>query len=251
MRRFKWSLFFILLMASPLLVMADVEVVDASSSAQSGWVSSSGGVSGDDLKNQIANFQQQVGSLNDKLQQLTQSLNNMQTIIQAQGQEIQQLQSPQNVQPQQPVSQPVTQATVSTSGTEAIPSDQEKNIYDQAMDQIQNRQYSDAITTMKNYLGKYSSTGYYVASVHYWLGQLYAIAGMNDQARAELIVVVNNYPQSEKAPDALLKLGQIANDSTAYSQAKQYWQQIMDQYPNSAAARVAEGQLQKLKQANL
>jgi tol-pal system protein YbgF len=250
MKCLKGSLFFIAFMASPFLAVADVPapVVDATS-VQTGWVApSSGGQSkGGDSASQVSVLQNQMDSLK-------QSLSDIKLLLQAQGQEIQQLESQQK-ELFQKTTQPVSSSPVVQATSGAVPEEQvsapEKSLYDQAITQIQNKQYSDAIATMKTYLGKYSTTGHYVANAHYWLGQLYAVAGMNDKAREELIVVVNNYPSSDKAPDSLLKLGQIASDNNEISQAKQYWQQIMDQYANSAAARTAAVQLQKLQPSNL
>lgn len=258
MKYSKASLFFVVFMTSPFLAMADAPapVVDATS-IQTGWVAPSSGVQmkGGDIASQVAALQGQVDYLNqlnvgEKLQQIKQSLSDIQLLLQAQGQEIQQLDAEQKELFQKTAqaapSSPVVQATSGVAAEEQV-SAPEKSLYDQAIAQIQNKQYSDAIASMKAYLGKYSTTGHYVANAHYWLGQLYAVAGMNDKAREELIAVVNDYPKSDKAPDSLLKLGQIASDNNESSQAKQYWQQIMDQYANSAAARAAAVELQKLQ----
>ena len=50
---------------------------------------------------------------------------------------------------------------------EELPSDEV--FYQKAIDQMSNKQYSEAQTTFQQYLQKYPK-GHYLANVHYWLG---------------------------------------------------------------------------------
>jgi tol-pal system protein YbgF len=117
--------------------------------------------------------------------------------------------------------------------------DEEVKAYEAAFQLIKTKQYGQAIFGFENYLKQYPG-GQYVVNAHYWLGELFMISGDVKQSKREFEVVVNKYNQSEKVPDALLKLGMIANDQLDFSEAKKQWQTLVKKFPNSSAAHIAK-----------
>jgi len=258
-------IFLAIFLTLPLLTFADIPVEDASNN---------GAVQTQDVNmpqptdenSQLSQLQQQVQylrqlNIDQKIQQLQQSVQDLRGLIEVQGHELDQLQKQQRDQfsdldarigalednKSSAASQP-TSVAAPVNIPQQTASGKELDSYQSAFKLIQNKQYSDAINSLKNYLQQYPQGGY-VSNVHYWLGEVYAISGDNDQAISELNNVVKNYPQSTKAPDALLKLGSLAYDQSNYDQAKQSWNQLIKQYPNSVAARVANQHLQQLQQS--
>ena len=138
-----------------------------------------------------------------------------------------------------PTAVPVSNMTVSQ---------QEMEAYEAAFGQIKQKKYSDAIQSLSDYLTQYP-TGAYVANAHYWLGELYAISGASDKAISELTLVTTNFANSDKAPNAMLKLGNMAYDQNNLALAKDWWQKVQKQYSNTSAARVASTRLQQLEKA--
>ena len=62
-------------------------------------------------------------------------------------------------------------------------------------------------------------------------------------AAAQFDVVANKFSDSAKRPDALLKLGVIAEKTGDVAKAKQLFQQVINDYPNSSARKLAEARL--------
>ncbi|MCV5231961.1 tol-pal system protein YbgF, partial [Escherichia coli] len=82
----------------------------------------------------------------------------------------------------------------------------------------------------------------YSANSHYWLGQLY-FAKKQDKDAVKSFAAVVSYKDSNKRADALLKLGEIAERNNNAAQAKKYYQQVVDEYPGSASAKLAGSKL--------
>ncbi len=257
------TLFFIVF---PVLIFADVPVVTASSTNSVDRLAQ--------LERQVQYLQQL--NLPARMAKLQQTVQDLRGIIEVQGHEIQQLQvqlrnqskgqtSSQTPSVYSPAAAPVSLTPVSAmpiaahavskakpavlpKTTAVSKQDEDTQAYQAAFDLITNKQYSEAIPALQAYLKQYPDSQYDV-NAHYWLGELFALAGQNDQAVSELNTVVTNYADSNKAPDALLKLGSMSYDQSQWEQAKQYWKRIISKYPNSSSARIANTNLQKLEQA--
>lgn len=151
------------------------------------------------------------------------------------------------------ISKPLATAAASADGKSTSPNaqqmmaDAEAKQYQSAVDSIKSKKYSDAIQSLNDYLGKYPN-GQYTANAHYWLGEVYVISGSNDKAVKEYTTLVTSYPQSDKTPGAMLKLGNMADDQSKTAQAKGWWQKLVKQYPNDPAAKTAATKLQMLSQ---
>ena len=48
-----------------------------------------------------------------------------------------------------------------------------------------------------------------------------------------------SYKDSNKRADALVKLGDLSQRNNNAAQAKKYYQQVLDEYPDSASAKLA------------
>lgn len=138
--------------------------------------------------------------------------------------------------------------TLGASNAKPMASADEANNYQEAFDLIKTKQYSEAIERFQAYLKQYPH-GYYSANVYYWLGELYLLSGDASKARTQFQQVEKNYANSEKMPDALIKLASIANNQSDFNLAKNYWDRVIKNYPNSSAARIAAAQLQALEKA--
>lgn len=130
-----------------------------------------------------------------------------------------------------------------SKATTSLVDQQEVTVYQSAYQLMRDRKYTQAIKQFNDYLNNYPN-GASVVEAHYWLGELYAVAGDDDKAIKQFTLIVNQYPKSKKAPEAMLKLGSMANDQQQYTQAKSWWQKLVNQYPTTTAARIAKTQLQ-------
>ncbi len=86
----------------------------------------------------------------------------------------------------------------------------------------------------------------YSANANYWLGQLLYNKGEFTSAKEAFSTVVDRFKESNKRGDSLVKLGMIAEKTGVPSSAKSYYQRVLKEYANSAAARIAQQQLNAL-----
>jgi tol-pal system protein YbgF len=121
----------------------------------------------------------------------------------------------------------------------------EKAAYQTAVDLvIKQRDYDAALTAFETFNKDYPQS-VYSANSNYWLGQLYFTKKEDiDSAKAFAIVVSNQ--DSNKRADALVKLGEIAARNGNATAAKQYYQQVLDEYQGSASATKAGERMQAL-----
>lgn len=133
-----------------------------------------------------------------------------------------------------------TASTVRSSQTSAIPED---DAYEQAVNLIiKSKEYDKAIPALRKFIAGYPQSSY-LPNAHYWLGQLLFNQQSWQEAQVEFATVTSKFKDSSKRPDALLKLGIIAQQMGDNAMAKQYWQQVMSEYPNSSASKLAANRM--------
>ncbi|MBU0456115.1 MAG: tol-pal system protein YbgF, partial [Gammaproteobacteria bacterium] len=261
--------FLVVMMLFPLTLLAEVPVMEATPSTSSNDMSQT--TTNLDSSDQLKQVSQQVQNLQQmnlpgKIQQLEQAIQDLRGIVETQGHEIDQLKSQQkstysdldqrlsamkktsiaSVPVTNGMSQPSSQTGLQIMQPTSQTSSDETSVYRSAFVLIQKKQYTDAIASLQKYLSQYPK-GQYAGNANYWLGELYAISGQNDQATKALNTVVQDYSTSNKVPDAMLKLGSMAYDQSEWQDAQQWWQKVVNQYPNSSAAQVAKVQLKQLE----
>lgn len=123
----------------------------------------------------------------------------------------------------------------------------EKAHYQKAYDALHAKDYTQALTLFQGYLTKYP-TGQYKPNVNYWLGEIFLIGGDSAQADLAFEEVVRDFPEHQKASDALLKRGYVAYAQEQWMQANAYFNDVKVRYPGTSAARLAEARLIEMKQ---
>ena len=115
----------------------------------------------------------------------------------------------------------------------------EQTAYQNAVDLIlKKRDYAGAISAFQQFQKDYPDSTF-SPNAHYWLGQLY-FAKKQDKEAVKSFAAVVSYPKSNKRADALVKLGDISKRNDNATQATKYYQQVIDEYPSSASAKLAE-----------
>lgn len=84
----------------------------------------------------------------------------------------------------------------------------EADEYKAAYDLLRARQVDDSLVAFKNYLKKYPN-GEFSANSCYWLGEIYLLKNQLPQAREWFSKLLQDYPDSNKVPDAKFKLGKV------------------------------------------
>ncbi|XQW86304.1 tol-pal system protein YbgF [Thalassotalea piscium] len=123
----------------------------------------------------------------------------------------------------------------------------ENDAYDRAVNLVlKDKNYDQAIPEFKAFNQRFPNSSY-AANAHYWLGQLLFNKGELAQAKAEFEIVVNQFSDSTKRSDALLKLGMVEQKQNNSANAAKLYQQLMAEYPNSSAAKLAQPRLSAIK----
>jgi tol-pal system protein YbgF len=141
-------------------------------------------------------------------------------------------------------------ATAAAGGAVAAapkPGVSDKQAYQTAFDLLQARKYDEAAKSFTQFLSGYASSPL-ADNAQYWLAQSHYVQRQFNVALPEFQKVVEKYPQSSKLPDALLKVGYCQSELGNKSAARTALQQVMKQFPDTTAARLATQQLEKLSQ---
>jgi tol-pal system protein YbgF len=109
---------------------------------------------------------------------------------------------------------------------------------------LKDKDYEKAVPAFQMFLSQYPNSEL-AANAHYWLGQLLYNQQNYVEAKVQFGKVANNFSNSPKRGDSLLKLGLIEKSTGNLSAANNYFQKVVDEYPNSTPARLASQQLAK------
>jgi len=147
-------------------------------------------------------------------------------------------------------SPPPRSAAAAAGGAAAAapkPGVSDKQAYQTAFDLLQARKYDEAAKAFTQFLSGYASSPL-ADNAQYWLAQSHYVQRQFNVALPEFQKVVDKYPQSSKLADALLKVGYCQSELGNKSGARSALQQVMKQFPDTTAARLATQQLEKLSQ---
>jgi tol-pal system protein YbgF len=120
---------------------------------------------------------------------------------------------------------------------------------------LKEKKYIEAEKNYQAYIEAHP-TGEFAPSVYYTLGEIYWTEWHTEKSNTLLLEkavhafsdVANGFPHHNKAKDALLKIGLVEIEKGNYQTAAQYFKRVIDQYPQSPSAKIAELRLQKLIQ---
>jgi tol-pal system protein YbgF len=120
---------------------------------------------------------------------------------------------------------------------------------------LKQKKYTEAEKNYQAYLEAYP-TGEFAPAAYYTLGEIYWTEWHTEKSNTLLLEkavhafsdVANGFPEHIKAKDALLKIGLVEIEKGNYQTASQYFKKVIDKYPQSPSAKIAELRLQKLTQ---
>lgn len=93
----------------------------------------------------------------------------------------------------------------SATSTEGL---SEADEYKAAYDLLRQRQVDQSLVAFKGYLQKYPN-GDFAANSCYWMGEIFLLKNQLPQARDWFAKLLQDFPQSNKVPDAKFKLGKV------------------------------------------
>lgn len=122
----------------------------------------------------------------------------------------------------------------------------EQPLYKQAFDLLMQRRYDEAKQAFRAFLRQYPN-GSLAANAQYWVGEASYVTRDFATALDEFTKVVQNYPDSTKVPDSLLKIAFIQYEQKAWAEARKTLERVTEQYASSTAARLALKRLERMR----
>ena len=118
--------------------------------------------------------------------------------------------------------------------------------YDAAFGAIRGGDYVKASRGFRDFLQQYPDSNL-APNAYYWLGESYYATSNYPVALEAFQRLVSRYPQSDKAPDGLLKLGYTQLELKQNDAAKATLKSVPVKYPGSKAASLAQDRLRRLQ----
>lgn len=118
----------------------------------------------------------------------------------------------------------------------------EQQLYQLAYDSVINSDFERSVAEFNHYLDVYPQ-GRFVTNAHYWKGQAFLYLGSFDAAKDSYEIILNEYRDSSKLPDAMYGLGLAYQGLGNIPRAKQLLNEIKREFPNTGVANLADTRL--------
>jgi tol-pal system protein YbgF len=118
----------------------------------------------------------------------------------------------------------------------------EQQLYQMAYDSVINSNFERSIAEFDQYLSIYPQ-GRFVTNAHYWKGQAYLYLNRYDEARDSYEIILEQFKESAKLPDAMYGLGMAYQGLGNVPQARQLLNEIKRRFPNTGVANLADTRL--------
>jgi tol-pal system protein YbgF len=127
----------------------------------------------------------------------------------------------------------------------AAPGD-ERAAYDEAFAALRDGRYAESARRFAAFVQQYPN-GEYADNASYWLGESYYVTQNYEIALDTFRDLLDRFPQSSKAPDALLKIGYCHFELRQWHEAELALNDVVQRYPDTTVARLAQGRLRALR----
>ena len=118
----------------------------------------------------------------------------------------------------------------------------EEDYYTQGFELLKQSKYEEAALIFEQQL-KTHPQGDLADDAHYWIAEAMHVSRKLDIAKIHLKAIINDYPQSRRVPDAMLKTAYIEQGQGNQMEARILFQEIVNLHPQSDAAIAAKNQL--------
>jgi tol-pal system protein YbgF len=119
-------------------------------------------------------------------------------------------------------------------------------LYDDSFILVRKGEYESARAGFKDYL-QYCKNSDMADNAQYWIAESYYSRQQFAEAAKEFTILTEQYTDSEKRPTALYKLGRCSEELGDKSQARQYYNAVVNGYPSTSEAQLAKDKLTELK----
>lgn len=127
-----------------------------------------------------------------------------------------------------------------------IPGGSDRDNYQVALELLRGERYDQSAVSFKEFLVAFPDSPL-AANAQYWLAESYYASNDFELALADFARVIDNYPQSTKVPDALLKMGYCNYSLQRWDDARTALSRVQSDYPTTTAARLADQYLKRME----
>ena len=121
----------------------------------------------------------------------------------------------------------------------------EQQLYQMSYDSVINSNFERSIAEFDQYLSIYPE-GRFVTNAHYWKGQAYLYLNRFNEAKDSYEIILNQYEDSTKLPDAMYGLALAYQGLGNIPQARQLLNDIKRRFENTGVANLADTRLLQL-----
>ena len=122
----------------------------------------------------------------------------------------------------------------------------EQAAFDKGLAEFKAGNYSIANQSFSAFMQRYPESGY-LPQAYFWLGGTYFAQQDCAQAIPAYQTVATRFPNSQKAPEALLNIASCQLDLKDKGAARETLQQLLKKYPSSVAAGMGKERLAEIK----
>lgn len=124
--------------------------------------------------------------------------------------------------------------------------EEEFTLWSNTLKLIDNSRYSEAAENLRFLILSYPQGAYLVDS-YFWLAEIYFLQEMNEDAYETYFSLINNFPEHERVPVSLYKLGLISIKLEKNDEAIAFFERVILNYPESGSSILSEQELLKFK----
>jgi tol-pal system protein YbgF len=136
-------------------------------------------------------------------------------------------------------------AQVQPPASQSIPAQSPQRLYDAAWADYVAAQYNLAITEFQNFIRTFGRSEQ-AGDAQYFIGECYYQQGMFKEAAAAYDRGIADYPNSQRIPDMYFKRGMAFNALGLIDRARESWEFVVKNFPNSDAGRLARQRLDQI-----
>lgn len=144
-----------------------------------------------------------------------------------------------------PVTKPAVPSSTSNNSRFSTDPANEEAAYGVAFDALKQKDYVESARLFKTFIDTYPQAQL-APNAWYWLGESYYVTQNYEIAQQSFEGLLSQFPDSNKVPDGLLKLGYCQAQLGQKDRARNTFNEVLRLYPMSDAARFAQSQLRAM-----
>lgn len=126
-----------------------------------------------------------------------------------------------------------------------LPSGSDRDNYQAAFELLKQQRYVPAAMAFQQFLISFPDSQL-ADNAQYWLAESYYVTRQFDAALKQFEVVISQYAESRKVPDALLKVGYCNYELGRWEAARKALARVQTEYAETTAARLAGQRLERM-----